>query len=66
MRKICPKCGGREFITTAHVMQSWKVDSEGRWIETIEDCIQIDSNPDPDNIWICVKCGAEAVDDKIA
>lgn len=27
MKMICPKCGGNEFITTAHVMQDWKVDA---------------------------------------
>lgn len=35
MKMICPKCGGNEFITTAHVMQDWKVDASGNYLETI-------------------------------
>lgn len=50
MRRICPKCGCKEFTTTAHVMQEWKVDGEGNFIETVDPCLQVDYYPDPDNI----------------
>lgn len=45
MKMICPKCGGNEFITTAHVMQDWKVDASGNYLETINGCVQVDRNP---------------------
>ena len=64
MRRICPKCGCKEFITTAHVMQEWKVDGEGNFIETVDSCLQVDYYPDPDNIWTCCRCGSEAVEEK--
>ena len=55
MKMICPKCGGNEFITTAHVMQDWKVNASGNYLETINGCVQVDRNPDPDNIWTCCR-----------
>lgn len=64
MKKICPICGGKEFVTTAHIMQDWKVNNSGEWLETVTDCVQIVHAPDPDNIWTCCRCGAEAVDEK--
>lgn len=39
MKMICPKCGGNEFITTAHVMQDWKVNASGNYLETINGCV---------------------------
>ena len=58
---ICPNgCGGC-FDTTAHIMQSWKVDATGAFVEVLENCIQTTHGPDNDNIWTCVKCGAEAL-----
>lgn len=64
MKMICPKCGGNEFITTAHVMQDWKVNASGNYLETINGCVQVDRNPDPDNIWTCCRCGSVAIDEK--
>ena len=64
MKRICPKCGCKEFTTTAHVMQEWKVDGEGNYIETMDPCLQVDHYPDPDNIWTCCRCGSEAVEEK--
>ena len=55
---ICPRCGGKEFFTTAHVAQEWKVNEKGNFIECTEDCIEVDAGPDDDNIWFCAKCGA--------
>lgn len=62
MKAICPKNKEHdEFITTAHVMQDWKVDSNGDFLEVINDCLQVSSKPDRDNIWQCAICGAEAI-----
>ena len=63
MKRICPKCGNNTFITTAHVMQDWIVDAEGNYLETSNNCVQVDHEPDPDNIWSCSRCGAEAVEE---
>ena len=30
MAKRCPKCGGKNFIVTAHVTQEWLVDEKWR------------------------------------
>lgn len=64
MKRICPVCGGKEFVTTAHITQDWKVNDEGEWLETVTDCVQVDHGPDPDNIWTCYRCNTEAVDEK--
>lgn len=60
-KHICPCCGGTTFTTTAHAMQEWEVDAEGNFIKVTENCLQVTHNPDDDNIWVCTKCGAEAV-----
>lgn len=59
-RMVCPKCGtDTTFTTTAHVMQEWEVDPEGIFIKVSEDCLDVDNGPDPENIWVCTKCGSE-------
>jgi hypothetical protein len=49
----------RRFLTVAHVMEEWEVDEKGNFIQTTQS-LQTDHGPDPDNIWGCVTCGAEA------
>ena len=58
-KHICPRCGRKEFFTTAHVVQEWKVDEDGNFLECTNGCIEVDADPDDDNIWICIKCGHE-------
>ena len=60
-KHICPKCGGRLFYTTAHVMEEWLVDEHGNFIETSSNCLEVDTDPDDDNIWTCARCGADGV-----
>ena len=60
-KHVCPKCGGRTFSTCATVTQEWKVDENGDYLEVLEDCLQVFSEPDDGNIWACVSCGAEAI-----
>ena len=56
----CPKDSKHKtFLTTAHVMQEWKVDEHGLFIGFAVD-LQTDHGPDPGNIWTCSKCGAQA------
>jgi len=64
MTMKCPNNNNHnEFLTSAHVMEEWKVDANGDWIETIE-CIQTVHEPNEDNTWECWVCGAFAVRDE--
>jgi len=58
-KMICPNGCNTGFIATAHVVQEWKVDSVGNFLETTDDCVEVTHKPDPDNIWNCTKCSAE-------
>jgi hypothetical protein len=61
MKAVCPNdTNHKEFITVAHVMQDWKVDENGEWLETIDPSVQTSHNPNSDNIWTCAVCGVEA------
>ena len=58
---ICPENEEHDqFITTAHEMHSWVVDSKGNFVKDLG-CEEVSSNPDPDNIWRCKECGTVAV-----
>jgi hypothetical protein len=62
MKATCPKNKDhKEFITTAHVAQDWKVDSEGTFLDVVEDCTDIVARPCKGNTWTCAECGTEAV-----
>ncbi len=58
--KRCPKCGGQEFLVTAHVTQGWKVDEDGAFIECTNECEEVTHTPDDDDVWVCAKCGHDA------
>lgn len=61
MKAICPNNEAHDqFTTSVHVMQEWVVDASGDYIETSENFLQITHKPNPDNIWICHMCGADA------
>ncbi len=57
---VCPNGCHAALSTTAHVMQDWKVDLEGNFIEVLDEALETVSSPNPDNIWTCLKCGADA------
>lgn len=62
MIAICPNnTSHKEFGTTAHVTQDWKVDEEGNFLESINDCLEVTRGPNVENTWTCYTCGAEAV-----
>jgi hypothetical protein len=48
------------FVTVAHEMHDWVVDEHGNFIEDLR-CVDTSHGPDPDNIWTCQECGAQAV-----
>lgn len=60
-KHICPKCGGREFYTTAHLIVEWKVNEIGKQIEQTATPADVLDEPDDNNIWTCTSCGAEAI-----
>jgi len=40
-RHICPKCGGKTFITSAVICQDWEVDEYGEYINVEKECTQV-------------------------
>lgn len=61
MKAVCPNNKEhKEFITSAHVMQDWKVDEQGNFLAVTDESVQTSHGPNPDNTWTCVACGAEA------
>ena len=62
MKATCPNNPThKEFSTTAHVMQDWKVDEDGEFLEVIDGSLETTHKPHPQNCWTCHECGAEAV-----
>lgn len=49
----CPICGGTNFIVSAHVVQTWKVDEDGDFIEEVTSCDEITHAPNNYDIWAC-------------
>jgi hypothetical protein len=57
----CPKsCDHQTFETTTVVNQVVLVDKHGDYLSTVDECSQIVSGPDRDNLWHCSECGEEA------
>ena len=56
----------KSFITTVHVMQEWITNENGDFnrVNSGGECLEVTAGPDPDNIWTCYTCGAEAVVEK--
>lgn len=57
LARVCPMCGCSEFLVTAHVAQDWRVDSNGNFIECVNECDEVDHAPDDSDVWTCAKCG---------
>ena len=56
-KRVCPSCPDNEtFITSAHIVEYWLVDSEGNWIETVGPG-DVAASPSHGNIWECATCG---------
>ena len=49
------------FFASAHVVETWVVDSKGGWIRTpnLGDR-ETTHAPDDQDVWTCTKCGTEA------
>lgn len=53
----CPKCGGKEFFASAHVVQDWELDAYGNFSKCVDDCIEVAHYPDREDVWDCKICG---------
>lgn len=60
VKKRCPKCGAKQFVVSAHVVQDWLVDENGKFIECRENCVEVAHKPDDEDIWECNECGHSA------
>lgn len=60
-KHICPNGCKDGFFTTAHIMQEWKVDEEGNFIELEQDCLEVTSSPQDENIWTCAKSSNDSI-----
>ena len=67
LKVTCPNSPKHNrFSTTAHVMQDWLVDKDGEFVKCLDQCVQVDNEPEYGNTFTCmcmVKgkcCGAEA------
>lgn len=58
--KRCPKCGCREFIVRPHVVQTWRVDGNGAFVDAVTECDEVVHRPDNDDMWDCAVCGFRA------
>ena len=62
MKVLCPNSREhKEFLVNAHVTQEWKVDSDGGYISTVNNCLDITHEPDSSDYFECATCGALAV-----
>lgn len=65
MKARCPNSPEhKEFVTTAHIVQDWVVNEKGDFLQVVTECVETTHQPDPDNIWSCRECGAEAIFEK--
>jgi len=62
MKATCPNNSEHcTFVTVAYVSQDWLVDENGDFLDEADGSAgEVLHKPDPDNIWTCAVCGAEA------
>ena len=62
MKARCPNSPEHKtFVTVAHVTEDWLVDESGEFLDVADGSTgEVTHGPNPDNLWTCVKCGAEA------
>ena len=56
---VCPNHCGALLATAVHIVQTWKVDALGNFVEEISPD-GVAHGPDSDSTWECTECGAEA------
>lgn len=62
MKAVCPNNPEHAtFVTVAYVSEDWLVDQDGTFLDVADGSEgEVLHKPDPDNIWTCTTCGAEA------
>ena len=63
MRIECPKNSKHKTFKTksAHVQQEWLVNEDGCFMKTIDECLEVDHEPDDKDLYECSKCGSYAI-----
>lgn len=56
----CSKCGAESFEVTAHVTQDWRIDSNGTFLQSLNECVEVTHYPNEDDIWDCANCSFSA------
>ena len=62
--KKCHQCGSKTFYVSAHVVQDWKVDCHGTFIEAYDECSEVTHRPDNNDTWECANCGHIVIGEK--
>ena len=52
----CPRCGAESFEATAHVTQDWRIDGNGTFLQSLNECEEVTHYPNEDDIWDCANC----------
>lgn len=60
----CPVCGAESFEVTVHVTQDWKIDCNGSFVESLNECVEVTHYPDETDIWNCANCQFSAAGSK--
>lgn len=63
MKAVCPKDDKhKEFYTVTHILQEWRVDEHGQFIDIARngEALETVHGPHKDNLWVCATCGCEA------
>jgi hypothetical protein len=61
MKLSCPKSDAhKRFSVTAHVAQEWQVGPSGEFVRVITDCSDVVHQPDAQDLFQCMTCGATA------
>lgn len=57
MKYRCPKCGAESFEVTAIVKQAWRIDCNGTFLQSLDECLDVVHYPGDDDTWDCANCG---------
>ena len=62
--KVCPKNPKKHlfFYSDMRVIQTWRVDGDGNYDHTMDECVEVCNPLELMEDLTCVECGADAVD----
>lgn len=62
MKLTCPKNPEhKQFYVTAHISETWVVDTESNFLEAMDSDGEVVHEPDSGDLYTCTECGAEAL-----